>query len=119
MTDLINMVRSIRGISNENENEFYYDLINDFKYNSHLNYYTNGKINIWFANENGFIKIYMVGIGFNKIKKMDPKDFYNNLNKLYSGKRINKLEDQGAHFKSINKTEFNVLLNGKILKYKF
>ena len=118
MTNLFNMVRSIKGISNENESEFYYDLINDFKYDSLYNYYTNGRINIWFENENGSIKIYMAAIGF-KIKKMDPEDFYKNLNKLYNGKRLNKLEDQGAQFKSVNKNQINVLFHGKVLNYKF
>ena len=119
MTNLFNMVKGIKGISNENESEFYYDIINDFKYDSLYNYYSNGRINIWFENENGLIKIYMAAVGFNKIKKMDPKDFYKNLNDLYNGKRLNKLESQGAQFKSINKKQINVLLNGKILKYKF
>ena len=118
MTELINMVRSIKGISNESESEFYYDLINNFKYDSLWNYYSNGRINIWFENENGLIKIYMAAIGF-KIKKVDPKDFYKTLIKLYNGKKINKLEDQGAQFKSVNKNQINVLLNGQILKYKF
>ena len=118
MTELINMVRSISGISNENESEFYYDLVNDFKYNSLYNYYTNGGINIWFANENNRIKIYMVAVGF-KIKKVDPEDFYDYLSELYNGKTLNRLENQGAHFKSINKNQINVLLNGQILKYKF
>ena len=118
MTELINMVRSIKGMENENESQFYYDLINDFKYDSLLNYYSNGRINIWFANENNKIKIYMAGIGF-KIKKMDPKDFYKNLNKLYNGKKLNKLENEGAQFKSINKNQINVLFHGQILKYKF
>ena len=119
MTELINMVRSIRGISNENESEFYYDLVNDFKYDSLWNYYTNGGINIWFANENNRIKIYMAAVGFNKIRKMDPKDFYKNLNDLYNGKRLNKLENQGAQFKNVNKNQINVLLNGKVWKYRF
>ena len=118
MTELINMVRSIKGMENENESEFYYDLINDFKYDSLYNYYSNGRINIWFENENNKIKIYMAAIGF-KTKKMDPKDFYKNLNKLSNGKRLNKLENQGAQFKSINKNQINVLLNGTVLKYKF
>ena len=118
MTELINMVRSIRGISNENESEFYYDLVNDFKYNSLYNYYTNGGINIWFDNENNRIKIYMVAVGF-KIKKVDPEDFYDYLSELYNGETLNRLENQGAHFKSINKNQINVLLNGQILKYKF
>ena len=119
MTNLINMVRSIKGMANENENDFLYDLINDFKYDSLWNYYTNNRINIWFENENGFIKIYMAAVGFNKIRKMDPKDFYKNLNDLYNGKRLNNLENQGAQFKSVNKNQINVLLNGKVLKYKF
>ena len=119
MTNLINMVRSIKGMANENENDFLYDIINDFKYDSLYNYYSNGRINIWFANENGFIKIYMAAVGFNKIRKMDPKDFYKNLNDLYNGKRLNKLENQGAQFKNINKNQINVLLNGKVLKYRF
>lgn len=119
MTNLINMVRSIKGMANENENDFLYDIINDFKYDSLYNYYSNGRINIWFENENGLIKIYMAGVGFNKIRKMDPKDFYKNLNDLYNGKRLNKLESQGAQFKNINKNQINVLLNGKLLKYKF
>ena len=119
MTNLINMVRSIKGMANENENDFLYDIINDFKYDSLYNYYSNGRINIWFANENGFIKIYMAAVGFNKIRKMDPKDFYKNLNDLYNGQRLNKLENQGAQFKNINKNQINVLLNGKILKYRF
>ena len=119
MTNLINMVRSIKGMANENENDFLYDIINDFKYDSLYNYYSNGRINIWFENENGFIKIYMAAVGFNKIRKMDPKDFYKNLNDLYNGKRLNKLESQGAQFKNVNKNQINVLLNGKVLKYRF
>ena len=119
MTNLINMVRSIKGMANENENDFLYDIINDFKYDSLYNYYSNGRINIWFANENGLIKIYMAAVGFNKIKKVDPKDFYKTLNSLYNGKRLNKLESQGAQFKNVNKNQINVLLNGKVLKYRF
>ena len=118
MTELINMVRSIKGMAKENESEFYYDLINDFKYDSLFNYYSNERINIWFANENGSIKIYMAAIGF-KIKKVDPKDFYKTLNKLYNGKKLNKLENEGAQFKSINKNQINVLFHGQLLKYKF